>query len=89
METSPVACYQANRLAIGARAIHETLPDNWGHARLQIIQCFNDLAHDELAGLCGVCHYRNGACCLLRPAADQDREPVAGFQSKRRAAQLA
>lgn len=57
----------------GAQALHETLPDSMGHARLQIMQSFNELAHEELAGLCAVCHYREGGRCRLRAALKSDR----------------
>ena len=72
----------------GAQAIHETLPDQLGHARLEIMQCFNALAHGELTRVCDLCHYRNGAGCLPRAPAGGDRERTAGFPLKRLAAQL-
>lgn len=80
----------------GARAIHETVPESWGHSRLQIIQCFNDLAHGEVAGLCGACHYRGGAQCQLPAVVAPRQHPAssggilcaATFWSASRPAQL-
>jgi hypothetical protein len=51
----------------GARALRETLPMDFGPARVEVIRRFNRLAHDEMTALCGVCRHRGGGLCSLRP----------------------
>ena len=51
----------------GARALHESLPLEYGLARVEVLHNFNRLAHDDMAALCGICRHRGGTLCGLRP----------------------
>ena len=51
----------------GAQTLQELLPAECGLVRVEVIHGFNRMAHDEMATLCGVCRYRGGALCGLRP----------------------
>jgi hypothetical protein len=55
----------------GARALREVLPAAFGVERVEVLHVFNQLGHDDMAALCGICHHRGGAlCCLpLEPVA--------------------
>lgn len=61
----------------GARALHESLPGTFGPARVKVQHAFNQLAHDEMAALCGACRHRGGALCCLRPEPDTINPPDA------------
>ncbi len=51
----------------GARALRESVPEELGPARAEMMDRFNQLAHDEMLALCNVCHFRNGPQFNHRP----------------------
>ena len=52
----------------GTQALRESLPKEFGPDRVKVLGCFNRLAQDEMAALCGVCRHRAGEKCGLRNA---------------------
>ena len=51
----------------GAQALRENLPEEIGTARIELLDRFNQLAHDEMSALCSICRFRGGPQCN-RPA---------------------
>jgi len=56
-----------NYYLTGARTLRELLPPDHGTHRVAVIHRFNQLAHEEMSALCGVCQHRGGERCSLRP----------------------
>jgi hypothetical protein len=59
----------------GGRALDEGLPAKFGPGRVEILHSFNELAHDEMAALCGICRHRGGTECSLQPGHDFTGRP--------------
>ena len=51
----------------GAQALRENLPEEIGTARIELLDRFNQLAHDEMSALCSICRFQGGPQCN-RPA---------------------
>lgn len=54
-----------NYYLVGANALREVLPKSLGKGRVAILHHFNQLAHDEMSALCGVCLHREATLCSL------------------------